>query len=603
MSRNKVRYRVRLRYPESHIFEISCTVAEPNPLGQHFFMPAWIPGSYLIRDFARNVVRISARAGGRAVAIEKIDKNTWGCAPCTEPLTVTCEVYAWDHSVRGAHLDTTHCYFNGPSVFLAAVGHEDCPCEIDLERPVGPQYGAWRVATAMRRLDAPEGGFGTYVANDYDELIDHPVEAGVFSLARFEACGIPHEIVLTGSHRADLERLCRDLSKLCDYHIRFFAGPAPMERYVFLIAAESEAYGGLEHRASSSLMCRRDDLPYRHQEKVTENYRSFLGLCSHEYFHTWNVKRIKPSAFVPYDLSREIPTRLLWVFEGITSYYDDLALVRCGLITRESYLEVLAQTITRLLRGSGRYKQSVAESSFDAWIKFYKQDENSPNAIVSYYTKGALVALALDLTLRRLTANGRNLDDVMRILWIRHGQPGKGVGDNDVRITINEVAGTDMDEFFRSAVDGTEELPLTDLLHDVGVRLVLRQAQSQDDRGGKSSNSTCGDLTDLGIRFKPEDGGARLIHVLDAGAARVAGLAAGDLIIAVDNIRVNGNLEKMLHSYPVGTEVAVHAFRRNVLFCCQVTLQAAPKDTCVLELINDIDERTKANRDSWLGEH
>ncbi|HZF18510.1 MAG TPA: peptidase M61, partial [Burkholderiales bacterium] len=318
--------------PEAHLYRVGCTVDDPDPSGQQFAMPAWVPGSYMIRDFARHVVSIRAASGNRVVALEKLDKHTWRAQPVAGPLTVSFEVYAWDLSVRGAHLDTRHGFFNGACVFLRVLGQESAPCELEILRPMGARYRNWRVATAMPRKGARPYGFGTYVTGDYDELIDHPVEMGEFSLARFRACGVPHDIVITGRYRADLARLQRDLKRLCEHHIRFIGEPAPMKRYVFLVTAVGEGYGGLEHRASMALLCSRDDLPREGETEVTERYRTFLGLASHEYFHSWNVKRIKPAAFAPYDLDRENYTTLLWAFEGITSYYDDLALVRCGLI-------------------------------------------------------------------------------------------------------------------------------------------------------------------------------------------------------------------------------------------------------------------------------
>jgi predicted metalloprotease with PDZ domain len=239
----------------------------------------------------------------------------------------------------------------------------------------------------MERAGAAPLGFGRYRAQGSADLIDHPVEMGDFLHTQFLAAGTPHEIAIYGRHRADLGRLSRDLQKVCEEHANLF-GELPPDRYLFLMMVVGQGYGGLEHRDSTSLICSRADLPVPGQTEVTEGYRRLLGLCSHEYFHLWNVKRIQPARIQSSDLSGEVHTRLLWAFEGFTSYYDDLALVRCGLITERDYLDLLAQTITRVMRVNGRTKQSVAESSFDAWTKFYKQDENAPNAIVSYYAKG-----------------------------------------------------------------------------------------------------------------------------------------------------------------------------------------------------------------------
>ncbi len=589
----------------AHRYEVRCVIPDPDPDGQTVSLPVWIPGSYTIRDFAKHVMRLSAECRGAPVAVTKLDKDTWACAPCAGPLAITYEVYAWDLSVRGAHLDGTHGYFNGAAVFLSVRGKTDRPCRVEILPPGGEAARRWRVATAMPRDGAPLHGFGTYRADDYAELIDHPVEMGEFVLAAFEACGVRHEVVLTGRHRADLDRLRADLKALCEHHIRFFGEPPPFNRYVFLVTAVGEGSGGLEHRASTSLLCSRDDLPRRDEKDVSEDYRGFMALASHEYFHAWNVKRIVPHAFIPYDLGREAYTRLLWAFEGITSYYDALALARSGLITSGSYLELLGRTITRLWRGGGRFKQTVEESSFDAWIKFYKPDENTPNAVVSYYTKGALVALALDLTIRRGTGDVASLDDVMRALWDRHGKPGVGVPEDGVERIAQEVSGLDLKPFFDRALRGTEDLALEALFADVGVAVAVRPAESENDKGGKAAAARDDVLRAravLGVRLVESGEDAKLAHVLDGGAAQKAGLAAGDVIIAVDGIRVSrGALEKRLATYEAGATVRIHAFRRDELMEYPVVLEPAPADTCVLTFRDDVDDATLKRRAAWLG--
>lgn len=597
-----VLYRVYPKNPAAHLFEVSCTVPDPDVQGQTFSLPAWIPGSYLIREFARNVIRLQAHSDGRTVSVTKISKDTWRCAPCGGALTVTYEVYAWDLSVRGAHLDTTHGYFNGACLFLWAHGREQRPCLLEILPPEGRAYARWRVATAMPGRDAPSYGFGQYRAQDYDELIDHPVEMGEFALASFEACGVAHDVVVSGRQRADLTRLCRDLKTLCGYQIQLFGTPAPMDRYVFLVRALGDGYGGLEHRASSSLLCSRDHLPRPQETKISKGYRTFLGLASHEYFHTWNVKRIKPEAFVPYDLQRENYTRQLWAFEGITSYYDDLALLRCGVIDVDDYLDLLSETITRVWRGSGRLKQSVAESSFDAWIKFYRQDENTPNAVVNYYSKGALIALALDLTIRRGTEDRKSLDDVMRALWTRYGKTGTGVPEDGIERLAEEIAGMELRTFFEGALRGTEDLPLQDLLASFGVTFALRPAASSDDMGGKpKAEAGAAERAVLGARFSLEGTDAKISQVFDGGAAQLAGLAAGDVIVAVDGVRItSANVEKLLAQYAPGIAVRVHLFRRDELMELEVTLASPPADTCVLTLVDKADTKTRRRREMWL---
>jgi predicted metalloprotease with PDZ domain len=595
-------YRIRAAHPEAHLFHVELKVAAPDPQGQRFTLPAWIPGSYLIREFARHIVRIEARCGQRRVGLEKIDKHTWVAAPCEGALVVEYDVYAWDLSVRGAHLDTTHGFFNGPSVFLRVEGQADAACRLDIERPRGAAYRGWRVATAMPSAGAPEYGFGAYQAADYDELIDHPVEMGAFTLATFRAHGTPHAIAITGRHDADMPRLARDLRRLTEHHIDLFGRPAPMSRYVFLVTAVGEGYGGLEHRASTALLCSRNDLPCPSADEAQEErYRSFLGLASHEYFHTWNVKRIKPAAFAPYDLTRENYTRLLWAFEGITSYYDDLALVRCGLITREQYLRGLARTMTAVERGAGRRRQSVADSSFDAWIKYYRQDENAPNAIVSYYAKGALIALALDLTVRKATRGGRSLDDVMRALWTEYGGTGRGVGEDDVEALAQRVTGVDLRRFFERALRSTADWRWEPLLASFGLRVTRFPAQSSGDRGGQAPSAPKPPRAVLGARIESAGSDIKLAQVFDAGAAQAAGLSAGDALVALNGLRLTpGNWEQMLGRHRPGAVVRIAAFRRDELIERRVRLKAAPRDTYALS----IDPRASAAQrrllDGWL---
>ena len=596
-----VQYHIVPSRPEAHIYTVTCTIPQPDPDGQVFSMPAWIPGSYMIRDFSKNIVVMQAHSEGREIAIEKQDKHTWQCAPVPGTLSIVYEVYAWDLSVRGAHLDTTHGYFNGAGVFICVHGRELQPCTIYVLQPAGETYAQWRVATALPREDAELHGFGRYKASSYDELIDHPVEMGTFELASFEVAGVPHEIALTGRHRADLARLGQDLTKVCAQHVSLFGELPDMERYLFQVMAVGDGYGGLEHRASTSLLCSRYDLPMPGETEISERYRGFLGLCSHEYFHTWNVKRIKPAAFTPYNLNQETHTRLLWMFEGITSYYDDLALVRSGLIGAESYLELLGQMITRVLRGSGRFRQSVSDSSFDAWTKFYKQDDNAQNAIVSYYAKGAMIAMALDLLIRLGTQQLYSLDNVMRMLWEKYGKTGIGVPEQGVEQQISELVGLDLKDFFDCYVRGTEDMPLQEYLQPFGVSIEMRVAESEQDKGGKPATKPVkeGRRSVLGVRTAEAPGGVQITHVLESGAAQAAGIAAGDVVIAMEGLRVNAkDLETRLTMYRPGETVTLHVFRRDELLQMPVILQAAEADTCVLRIgkegLTDLGK-------NWLG--
>jgi len=599
---NPVRYRITALHPHAHIFEIACTVTDPDPAGQAFRLPAWVPGSYLIREFARHFVGMRATCAGAPVDVAKTAKDVWQVAPCAGELTLVADVYAFDLSVRAAFLDATRGFFNGPSVFVWPVGHEQRPCELEIVAPVGDAFRDWRVATSLPRAGASAYGFGTYRAASYDELVDHPVEMGTFDLVHFEAGGARHDIAVTGRQRGDLGRLAHDVQRICQSQIDLYAGAAasraPLDHYVFQLLVLGEGYGGLEHRASTSLVSKRDALPTTGTPVGDDDYRKLLGLFSHEYFHTWNVKRIKPAVFVPYDFTREAYTRQLWAFEGITSYYDDLMLLRSGVIATHDYLELLGRNVTALLRTPGRARQSVAESSFDAWIKYYRQDENSPNAIVSYYVKGALVGLALDLTLRR--DSSITLDDVMRELWRRNGASGVGVPEGGVEAIASELAGRDLAPFFQRYVDGTSELPLAELLGSVGIDVNLRRSSNERDEGGKAAKNPPAEVW-LGARLDPGSV-LRVKHVLSGGPAERAGLAAGDVIVAVDGLRASPEtVERMLRTRRAGNVVAVHAFRRDELVSIAVELAEAPADTCWLALKQDASAEALSRRAAWLG--
>jgi len=586
MNDTPIIYRLQPYDPAGHRYRVSLTIARPDVHGQCLGLPAWIPGSYLIRDFSRQIETLTARAGNRPVAVDKLDNHTWRAAPCEGPLHVEYTVYAWDLSVRGAHLDESHAFFNGTSVFLRAEGQEHLPCLVDLQAPRG--IAGWKVYTSLPEARGASGaarrhGFGLYRAPDYDALIDHPVEMGTPQVARFVAHGAEHELVFTGvAPRLDLARITEDVRRICETQIAFFeprTRRAPFldcsDRYVFMTMLTGDGYGGLEHRASTALMAARKDLPVLGQSGQGEGYRTFLGLVSHEYFHTWNVKRIKPAAFAPYRLDQPNLTRLLWIFEGFTSYYDDLQLLRAGVITQADYRRLLAKTIPGVARTPGRHKQSVADSSFDAWTRYYKQDENSPNALVSYYTKGALVALGLDLLIRRDSGAAHSLDDVMRLLWQRYGRDfyqgrPQGLDEEAFPALVREATGVDVRRFVARHAYGTADVPLAELLAPHGISLRWKTAQP---------------IPGMDVRTRKQGDSLALATVLEGGAAHRAGLSAGDVLVAVDGLRVDApaGLDTLLSQYQPGERVRVHVFRRDELRVFTVRLAAPAALDCVLD--------------------
>jgi predicted metalloprotease with PDZ domain len=511
-----IRYRIDASDVHAHLFRVQLHIAHPQPR-QMLSLPAWIPGSYLVREFTRHLQHLQARQGGRKRPVEQADKSHWvvQCDP-EQPLMLSYEVYALDASVRTAWLDSARAFFNGTSLCLRVHGQEDQPHELEL-LPV-PAEWRWEAHTGLSAHRVNARGFGTYRARDYDELVDCPVEVGAHWSADFEACGVPHRFVISGATDSlDGERLIAHTRRICEQAIRMWHGrrKPPIDRYLFLLHVVHDGYGGLEHRNSTALIASRKDLPRLGDERQSEGYTTLLGLISHEYFHTWNVKRLRPAEFTRYDYTQENYTRLLWFFEGFTSYYDDLLLRRAGLIDDNAYLRLLNKTINQVDQTPGRLVQSVADASFDAWVKYYRQDENTPNATVSYYTKGALVGLCLDLALR---AEGRtSLDAVMRELWKRCA--GGPMREQDLLDTLAELSGRAWNREVAQWVHSTAELPLADLLLQHGVVAVDEPAQWQQR---------------LGLRCTESDHRITVKSVLRGGAAEQAGMSAGDEWIGIE---------------------------------------------------------------------
>ena len=499
----------------AHVFDITCTIARPLAL-QRVQLPVWIAGSYLVREFSKQLFDLHAKQLGRPLAVTQHDKASWDIhADTGHALVLHYRVHAHDNSVRTAWLDSERGFFNGTSLFLAVHGQRDASHTVALD-PMGTPPG-WRVATALIPQRTDTKGWGVYQASGYDELADSPVEMGDFWSGEFVACGVPHRFVVAGSTPSfDGLRLLHDTQRICETHIRFWHAQGKAtgrvtkpahDRYVFMLNAVDSGYGGLEHCHSTALIAQRSDLPRAGQDKASEGYMTLLGLISHEYFHTWNVKRLRPREFERYDWGRENHTELLWFFEGLTSYYDDLLLRRSGLMDDSRYLQGLNKTINQVLQTPGRQVHSLAQSSFEAWTKYYRADDNTPNITVSYYTKGALVGLCLDLRLRQ---TGHNLDGVMRALWERCA--GGPMGEDDLLAVLHATTGENWGKTLRAWVHGRGELPLRALLGDNGVRVhVDPSAWAQR----------------LGLRVS-EDQGVHLKFVFSDSAAQRAGMAPGD---------------------------------------------------------------------------
>ena len=571
--------------PAGHLIDVEMTLAAPVA-DQCIAMPSWIPGSYLMREFARNVVTLSASQSGAEINATKTDKSTWQLA-CVAGNTVTVRyrLYGWDRSVRGCYFDASRGFVNPAAALMQDLAASNAPCTLTLNAPTMFKADHWRCATAMTPHQVDERGFGIYRSDDYDELIDHPIECGEFDEFTFDAGGVPHRFVISGHHRGDLARLRADTQKICQGHCDLFANAstsrAPFDHYVFQLHVVDDGYGGLEHRASTALISPRSDLPSVGEASVSEGYRDLLGLISHEYFHAWNVKRIKPAAFTPYDTTTENYTHLLWLFEGFTSYYDDLMVRRVGLVTEADYLKVLGRRLTQLIRLPGAQLQSAADASFDAWIKYYRADENAPNSQFSYYLRGSFIALALDLMLRERAANDATaptLDDVMRGLWLEFGESGVGVPE-DACALFSRLTRMDLTDFFARNIDGTDDPDWAALLAPFGISYRLRATASASDRGGRDEPVIHTSLRTLGM-LAAEGTLPVIKHVINGSAAWQAGVSAGDTLVAIDGLRANGaTLGKHLARFKAGDTLAVNFFRHDVLHAASINVPVPTLDS------------------------
>jgi predicted metalloprotease with PDZ domain len=538
-----VHYAIDASDVHAHLFRITLTIARPAK-SQRVSLPVWIPGSYMVREFAKHLQNLTAQQGGKALAVEQLDKCTWQVAnAATQPLVLHYQVYAYDSSVRAAWLDAERGFFNGTSLCLRVDGQQDKVHHLHINTP--KKGAAYALATGATALKADKNGFGTYAFSHYDALADSPFEMGTFWRGSFNVRGVPHQFVVAGAPPSfDGQRLLADTQKIVEAEMAFWhgagsstvkAGHPPFDSYVFMLNAVDDGYGGLEHASSTALICNRRDLPRLDTKRQSEGYTTLLGLISHEYFHTWNVKRLRPAEFSSYQYQSEQYTQLLWFFEGFTSYYDDLLLRRAGLIDNAQYLKLLNKTINQVMQTPGARVQSVAQSSFDAWVKYYRQDENTPNATVSYYTKGSLVALCFDLTLR---AEGKTtLDAVMRALWQRSKAgapsgppPGKdktklqpgSLREADIAAVLEQHGGRSFAPQLAQWVHGKGDLPLEKLLTQQGVQVVEDKPQLAQR---------------LGLRVVETNGAVQVKVVLRGGAAEQAGFCAGDEWLAVGSAR------------------------------------------------------------------
>ncbi|MCS6816064.1 MAG: PDZ domain-containing protein [Blastocatellia bacterium] len=550
-----IHYDVWMNEPHKHYFEVAITVTGIKRETLDFVMPVWMPGSYLIREYARHVVQFAATdSAGRERRATKVAKNIWRVVTeGSDPIRVRYRVYAFDPGLRGNYLDDTHAYINGPSLFMYVDGFTHVPVTVRLH----PAPGWPRISTG---LDPAPDDPHLFRAPNYDVLVDCPILIGTHTVYEFDVGGIPHRLAILGEGNYDAQRLVADVKRIVETTIALF-GDIPYAHYTFLVLLGESGSSGIEHANSTVLQYPRGGF------QPESAYKNWLGLVAHEFFHLYNGKRLRPVELGPFDYTRENYTRMLWVVEGFTEYYADVILRRAGLLTEEEFLESLARTISTLQRTPGRRVQSLAEASFDAWIKFYRPDENSPNVTISYYTKGAVLAALLDLQIRAQTRGRRSLDDVMRLLYEEFFRRRDiGYREDDFRRACEQVAGGSseaLQELLDRYVHTTAEIEYDRFLAHVGLR--LEPVAPEAHRGY------------LGIETEPRSDRLVISRVVAGSPAEAYGLFPRDEIRALDGQEVTArDFWKRLNERKPGERVAITVRRRGQERTVQVVLASPP---------------------------
>lgn len=591
----EISFTVAMSRPHTHLFEIDINIkrASNGPQEEMLVMPVWTPGSYMVREFARNVQDFTASdAAGQPLKWEKTNKNTWRVVTNgARAWHATYRVYANELTVRTSELNSSHAFWNNANLLMYPEGHLKSPSTIRVLAP-----DVWKVATGLPPVP---GQRNTFRAEDFDVLYDAPFEASNFKTLVFNVKGIPHRIVIDGEGNYDPERMRRDVQKIVETQIELMGGEIPYRDYTFILHLRANAGGGLEHANSTALGYPRFGFRIQTGNRATSaapvttatperDYRGFLSLVSHEFFHLWNVKRIRPDVLGPFDYTQENYTKLLWVAEGVTDYYTDITLRRAGLITENEFLSATARAFQTLQNTPGRFEQSVEESSFDAWIKFYRPDENSVNSQISYYDKGAIVALLLDLEIRKRSNNAKSLDDVMRYLYAEFFKKNRNYAPADFQKASELMAGASLEDFFSKYVRGKEELNYNAALEAAGLRL-------------ETSPSAPGQVY-FGADVVQEDDRLIVRRVYAGSPAYDHGLNAGDQIVALDNMRVTRDFfNARLAEKKPGDLINLTIFRFDDLSSLPVKLGERREGTYrIVPLANPTEAQKRIYR-SWLG--
>jgi len=541
----KLAYEVAMSQPQTHLFEVKLTVSNWDSDLLDVQMPVWTPGSYLVREYAKQLQDFAAVGSeGKKLTAIKIAKNHWQIqTDNSTEITISYRMFANELTVRTNHLDATHGYFNPAALCFYVPGYESSPIEITII----PPHPDWRITTPL-----PEISPKTFFADDLDTLIDSPFEIGSQQVYDFTILDKPHQLVVWGEGNLDPQIAIADIKKIVEVEAKIFGG-LPYEKYIFLLHLSPGGGGGLEHKNCCSLLYPRFNF------QGAEQHNRFMQLVAHEFFHLWNIKRIRPAALEKFDYEGENYTPSLWFSEGTTSYYDLIIPRRAGIYDDKEFLAELSKEITRFLTTPGRLVQPLSESSFDAWIKLYRPDANSSNSQMSYYLKGEMVTLLLDLLIRNRTHGAKSFDDVLVAMWEQFGKPEIGFTEIQLKNIIESIASQDLTEFYERYIHGVEELPFNHYLAPFGIELQAVAAH----------------IPYLGINVKTEHGREAIKSVASNSPAQLAGIDAGDELLAIDGFKVSAEkLNDRLKVYQVGQQINLTIFHADRLMTVPVTLSA-----------------------------
>ena len=607
-----VNYKIQVADPLQHIFKIEISFTPESESDVTLSLPNWLPGSYMIRDFAKHVLDFRAYDSKGSLSVSPESKSSYRVSHNNLPVTVEYHYYAFDLSVRKAYLDQQFGFINPASSCYEVKGFGHTPCHVEIVKPNHPLTNKWKVATGLTKTGQTQSfDWGHYEAKNYLDFTDYPILMGELDIAEFEVDQVPHYMVTAGKHFGSLERVVKDLKPICEFQKDVFGGlPSDVDQYLFMTMVTDNGFGGLEHLNSTALVCSRHDI-IKENDELNDNYQTFLSLCSHEYFHTWNVKRLKPEEFIPYDLNQEVYTEQLWFYEGMTSYFDDYSLVATNTISLEKYLNTLAKSLTRVARGEGQTRQALTESSYFSWTKFYQQDHTAPDQITSYYVKGAALACFADLAIRANSDNKLTLADVMREAWQRWGQNNLGTSQAGLEELFAKYLSQNDFQTFIEQLHQPVRFDVVEVFEKFGVSLSYHHQQKQNEwfketlmDSKAEAPSTCKPTDQppmwFGAIVAVENGAVVVKQVLNNSPAQKAGIAVGDILVALNNTKIaNADLETLMKNVAVKQEKSyanlIHYFRKDVLLCANIELAESPKFVAQFAITNK--DKLKA----WLG--